>query len=135
MKNRKIIYMALSVSIILALLSAGCSLITGQGISYDPAKRYAAFLVPNSEFGKASLEAMKKQCTADSLEIGPVEYYTAGTKDLEPALKKLTVSKQITVVCINFSSIVDISNIKQSMVNLDYTGAFRYTTDQAKLGQ
>ena len=126
--------MALSVSIILALLSAGCSLITGQGISYDPAKRYAAFLVPNSEFGKASLEAMKKQCASEGLEIGPIEYYTTGTKDFEPALKKLTASKQITVVCINFSSITDISNIKQSMSKIEYTGAFRYTTDRTTLG-
>ena len=123
---------------IVLVCSAGftaCLNQAGQGINYDPAKSYAAFLAPNSDFGKASVEAMKVKVAGEGLEIGPIEYYTAGTKDFAPALKKLTASKQVTVVCINFSSITDISNIKQSMANLDYTGAYRYTTEQTKLGQ
>jgi hypothetical protein len=135
MTLHKSLYIILALAVALAAGLAACSKPADPGITYDPGKSYAAFLAPNSDTGKASLEAMKKQCTADGLEIGPIEYYTAGTKDFGPALKKLTASKQITVVCINFSSIMDISNIKQSMVNLDYTGAFRYTTDKAKLVQ
>ena len=126
------------VLVIAVALTAGftaCLKPADQGINYDPAKNYAAFLVPNSDFGKASLESMKKQCASDGLEIGPIEYYTTGTKDFAPALKRLTASKQVTVVCINFSSITDISNIKQSMTNVEYKGAFRYTTDKTALGQ
>jgi len=135
MNLHKSVYVILCIAAVCAAGFTACLKPADQGINYDPAKNYAAFLVPNSDFGKASLEAMKKQCASDGLEIGPIEYYTTGTKDFEPALKKLTASKQITVVCINFSSIMDISNIKQSMSKIEYTGAFRYTTDQTKLVQ
>jgi ABC-type branched-subunit amino acid transport system substrate-binding protein len=128
-------YIILGIAVACTAGLSACLNLAGQGITYDPAKNYAAFLAPNSDFGKASVEAMKQKCSAEGLEIGPVEYYTTGTRDFAPALKKLTASKQVTVVCINFSSITDISNIKQSMVDLDYTGAYRYTTEQAKLGQ
>jgi len=125
----------LCVAVVCAAGFTACLKPADQGINYDPAKNYAAFLVPNSDSGKASLEIMKKQCASEGLEIGLIEYYTTGTKDFEPALKKLTASKQITVVCINFSSIMDISNIKQSMSKIEYKGAFRYTTDRTTLGQ
>lgn len=135
MSLRKSMHIILGIAVACTAGLSGCLNQAGQGIAYDPAKNYAAFLAPNSDFGKASVEAMKVKVAADGLEIGPVEYYTTGTKDFAPALKKLTASKQVTVVCINFSSITDISNIKQSMVDLDYTGAYRYTTEQTKLGQ
>jgi len=135
MNLHKSLYIILGIAVVWTAGFTACSKPADQGINYDPAKNYAAFLAPNSDFGKASVEAMKVKCAGEGLEIGPVEYYTAGTKDFAPALKKLTASKQITVVCINFSSITDISNIKQSMVNLDYAGAYRYTTEQTKLGQ
>jgi hypothetical protein len=135
MNLHKSMYIILGIAVIWMAGLTACLNQAGQGINYDPAKNYAAFLAPDSDFGKASVEAMKVKCAGEGLETGPVEYYTAGTKDFAPALKKLTASKQVTVVCINFSSITDISNIKQSMVNLDYTGAYRYTTEQARLGQ
>ncbi len=135
MNLHKAIYIVLAVAIVCTAGLTACLNQAGQGINYDPAKNYAAFLAPNSDFGKASVEAMKVKVAGEGFEIGPVEYYTAGTKDFAPALKKLTASKQVTVVCINFSSITDISNIKQSMVDLDYTGSYRYTTEQTKLGQ
>ena len=135
MNLHKSMYIILGIAVVWTAGFTACLKPADQGNNYDPAKNYAAFLVPNSDFGKASLETMKKQCAGEGLAIGPIEYYTTGTKDFEPALKKLTASKQVTVVCINFSSIMDISNIKQSMVNLDYKGSFRYTTDQTKLGQ
>ena len=135
MNLHKSIYIVLVIAVALAAGFSACSKPADQGINYDPAKNYAAFLVPNTDFGKASLETMKKQIAADGLEIGPIEYYAIGTKDFEPVLKKLTASHQVTVVCINFSSITDISNIKQSMVNLEYKGSYRYTTSQSVLGQ
>jgi hypothetical protein len=125
MKNRKIIYMAFSVSIILALLSAGCALIPDQGISYDPAKRYAAFLVLNNDIAKGSLATMQKRSTDEQLEIGPVEYYNAGTKDFETALKKLTASKQVTVVWI-ITDFLHVNDIKAAMANIEYKGPYRY---------
>lgn len=131
----KSIYIVLAIAVALAAGFPACSKPADQGINYDPAKNYAAFLVPNTDSGKASLEAMKKQFASEGLEIGPVEYYTTGTKDFGPALTKLTASKQVTVVCINFSSITDISNIKQSMGKIEYKGSFRYTTDKTKLVQ
>ena len=135
MNLHKSMYIILCTAVIGAAGFTACLKPADQGINYDPAKNYAAFLVPDSDFGKASLENMKKQCASEGLEIGPIEYYTTGTKDFEPALKRLTASKQVTVVCINFSSITDISNIKQSMTSVGYTGAFRYTTDKNSLGQ
>lgn len=135
MSLRKSMYIILGIAVACTAGLSACLNQAGQGITYDPAKNYAAFLAPNSDFGKASVEAMKVKVAAEGLAIGPVEYYTTGTRDFAPALKKLTASKQVTVVCINFSSITDISNIKQSMVDLDYTGAYRYTTEQTKLGQ
>jgi len=135
MNLHKPLYIMLFIAAVLTAGFTACLKPADQGINYDATKNYAAFLVPDTDFGKASLETMKKQCAVEGLEIGPVEYYTTGTKDFEPALKKLTASKQITVVCINFSSIMDISNIKQSMAKIEYTGAFRYTTDKTKLGQ
>ncbi len=135
MNLHKVMYIILGIALVWTAGLTACLNQAGQGINYDPARNYAAFLAPNSDFGKASVEAMKVKVAGEGLEIGPVEYYTPGTKDFAPALKKLTASKQVTVVCINFSSITDISNIKQSMAGLDYTGSYRYTTEQTKLGQ
>jgi hypothetical protein len=135
MNLRNSIYIFLVMIFAWTACFSACSKPADQGINYDPAKNYAAFLVPNTDLGKASLEAMKKQCVGEGLEIGPIEYYIPGTKDFEPVLIKLTAAKQVTVVCINFSSITDISNIKQSMEKIEYKGSFRYTTDKTKLVQ
>jgi len=59
------------------------------------------------------------------LEIGPIEYYKQGAGDFAPILKKLTASKQVTVVWI-ISSIWDIPDIKKGMEGLEYAGPFRY---------
>lgn len=117
--------MAFSVTMILALLSSACSLIPNQGISYDPSKSYAAFLVLNNDVAKGSLATMQKRSADEQLEIGPVEYYNAGTKDFEPALKKLTASKQVTVVWI-ITDFLHVNDIKAAMANIEYKGPYRY---------
>jgi hypothetical protein len=71
------------------------------------------------------LATMQQRSTGEGLEIGPVEFYKQGAKDFGPVLKKLTASKQVTVVWI-ISSIWDINEIKNGMTDLEYTGAYRY---------
>jgi len=121
----KLIYIVLVIAVALAAGLAACSKPADQGINYDPAKNYASFLVLNTDIGKSSLETMKIRSTGEGLEIGPIEYYATGTKDFEPALKKLTVSKQVTVVWI-IASLWDINTIKDSMTKIEYKGAYRY---------
>jgi hypothetical protein len=129
------LYIIVCIAVFCSAGFAACSMPADQGFKYDPAKNYAAFLVVNSEAGKSTLENMKQKSTSEGLEIGPVEYYTLGATDFAPALKKLTASKQVTVVWINFYSILDISNIKKSMEKIEYKGAYRYTTDKSNLVQ
>jgi hypothetical protein len=125
MNLHKSIYIILGVAIAWTAGLTACSKPVDQGITYDPAKNYAAFLVLNTDVGKASLETMKKRSTDEGLEIGPIEYYTAGAKDYELILKKLTVSKQVTVVWI-IASLWDINDMKTSMEKIEYRGPYRY---------
>jgi hypothetical protein len=125
MNLHKSIYIILGIAVAWTAGLTACSKPADQGITYDPAKNYAAFLVLNNDTGKASLATMQQRSAGDKLEIGPIEYYTAGTKDFEPALKKLTVSKQVTVVWI-IASLWDINTIKDSMAKIEYKGAYRY---------
>lgn len=131
MNLHKSIYIILGIAVAWTLGAAACSKPVDQGINYDPAKNYASFLVLNNDVGKASLATMQQRSSGDKLEIGPIEYYTAGTKDFEPALKKLTASKQVTVVWI-IASLWDINTIKDAMAKIEYNGAYRYVpiTDQ-----
>ena len=125
MNLHKSMYIILGITVIWMAGLTACLNQAGQDINYDPAKNYAAFLVLNNDTGKSSLETMKMRSTGDSLEIGPIEYYTTGTKDFEPVLKKLTASKQVTVVWI-IASLWDINTIKDSMAKIEYKGAYRY---------
>lgn len=134
MKLSKFAALAAVVLACVSLMTA-CTVKQPPAMVYDPAKNYAAFLVLDTDLGKAKLNAMKTQSAQEGLEIGRIEYYATGTKDFEPALKRLTESKQVSVVWIYFASIMDVSNIKQSMGKLDYAGAYRYTTDQTALGK
>ena len=125
MNLHKSIIIILAVAVALAAGLTACSKPADQGFNYDPAKKYASFLVLNTDIGKSSLETMKKRSTGEGLEIGPIEYYTSGNKDFEPILKKLTVSKQVTVVWI-IASLWDINEIKTSMEKIEYKGPYRY---------
>jgi len=123
--RKKLIFSSLSLFALLVLGCLSCSLLPGQGISYDPAENYTAFLVLDNEVGKASLATMKQRSIDEGFEIGPIEYYKQGAKDFAPILKRLTASKQVTVVWV-ISSVWDIPNIKQGMESLDYKGPYRY---------
>ena len=126
MKFLKIILLSCSIVLIMALAGTACSPKPVPAATiYDPAKNYAAFLVVNSDHGKTSLASMKQHSTNESLEIGPVEFYTPGTKDFGPALTRLTASKQVKVVWI-ISSIFEVNDIKTAMAKLDYAGTYRY---------
>lgn len=125
-------YIILGIAVVWTAGLTACSKPVAPGINYDPAKNYASFLVLNTDTGKSSLATMQKRSTDEGLEIGPIEYYTTGAKDFEPILKKLTASKQVTVVWI-IASLWDINDIKNSMGKIDYTGPYRYVpiSDQA----
>jgi hypothetical protein len=113
------------IAILLVSVCLSCSLLPGQGINYDPSKNYAAFLVLDNDTGRSSLATMKQHSADEKLEIGPIEFYKTGTKDFSPILKKLTASKQVTVVWI-ISSVWDVPDIKKGMEGLEYVGPYRY---------
>jgi hypothetical protein len=123
--RKKILLTSFSAAVLLVLTCVACSLLPGQGMTYDPSKNYATFLVLDNDTGRSSLATMQQRSTGEGLEIGPVEFYKQGAKDFGPVLKKLTASKQVTVVWI-ISSIWDINEIKNGMTDLEYTGAYRY---------
>jgi len=123
--RQKLLLLSFPIIILLTLMCVSCSLLPGQGFNYEPSKNYAAFLVIDNDTGRESLASMKQHSTSEGLEIGPIEYYKQGTKDFAPILKKLTVSKQVTVVWI-ISSLWDVPDIKKGMEGLEYAGPYRY---------
>jgi len=123
--RQKLLFLSFTAVILLAVVFVACSLLPGAGINYDPAKNYAAFLVLDNDIGRSSLATMQQRSTGEGLEIGPIEYYKQGAGDFAPMLKKLTASKQVTVVWI-ISSVWDIPDIKKGMEGLEYAGPFRY---------
>jgi hypothetical protein len=123
--RKKILLASFSAAVLLVLTCISCSLLPAQGITYDPSKNYAAFLVIDNDTGRSSLATMQQRSTGESLEIGPIEFYKRGAKDFGPVLKKLTISKQVTVVWI-IASVLDINEIKNGMTGLEYAGAYRY---------
>jgi hypothetical protein len=133
MRFRNIILLSCCIILIIATAGAACAQKPAQGFIYDPSKSYASFLVVNSEYGKTSLASMKAHTTEENYEIGPIEYYNPGTKDFEPALTRLTGSKQVKIVWI-VSSIYDVNEIKKAIAKLDYAGAFRYAPIYDQVG-
>jgi len=123
--RQKLLFSSFSAAVLLVLVCVSCSLLPGQGTNYDPSKNYAAFLVLDNDTGRSSLATMKQRSTGEGWEIGPIEFYKQGTKDFAPILKKLTASKQVTVVWI-ISSVWDVPDIKKGMEGLEYAGPFRY---------
>ena len=110
--------------LVISILASSCSFFQPQ-ITYDPNKTYAAFLVLDSPAGKTSLESMKQHTLAESMEIGPIEYYSAGTTDFVPILTRLTASKQVKLVWI-ISLVLDVPQIKTAMSKITYQGGYRY---------
>lgn len=76
---------------------------------------------------------MQQRSIGEGWEIGPIEFYKQGARDFAPMLKKLTASKQVTVVWI-ISSIWDIPDIKKGMEGLEYAGPFRYVPISEGMG-
>jgi len=130
--NHKVLFSIFAV-LMFALMCVSCSLLPGQGFTYDPSKNYATFLVIDNDTGRNSLAIMKQRSIAEGWEIGPIEYYKPGTKDFAPILEKLTASKQVMVVWI-ISLVWDIPDIKKGMEGLDYTGPFRYVPISEEAG-
>jgi ABC-type branched-subunit amino acid transport system substrate-binding protein len=110
--------------VLISLIVSSCSFFQ-QPITYDPNKNYAAFLVVDSDAGRAALESMKQHTIEESLEIGQIEYYSPGTKDFEPILTRLTASKQVKLVWI-ISMVLDVPQIKTAMAKVAYEGAYKY---------
>ena len=96
-----------------------------QGITYDPAKKYAAFAVVNLPASASILDTSKRQSATDGLEIGPIEYYNSQTNDFDPIVQKLTVSKQITVIWV-LGGVMDVPAIRKSAAKFGYAGGFRF---------
>jgi hypothetical protein len=112
-----------AVLIIVALLS--CTTPAGQTPIYDSSKSYVAFLVLDTVNGKTTLENLKQRSLSEGYEIGPAEFYIAGTKDFEPIIKTLTPSPQIKLIWIA-SSLLDVPDIQKALTKLEYQGQIRY---------
>lgn len=115
---------ALAAILLLTSLSA-CAQPAAPSFAWEPGKTYATFLVMDSESGRNSLEMAKGRSLQEGLEVGPIEYYKANTKDFAPAMKNLTASKQVSVVWI-IASVWDVNTIKDAQVGLTYAGDYRY---------
>ena len=94
---------------------------------YDPAKKYAAFLVLDSEGGTNTLTGVKQRTLTEGYEIGPIEYYKSGNKDFEPVLKKLTQNPQIKIIWF-VGSLGDIVEVQKAKTKIEYNGEIRYKT-------
>ena len=109
---------------ILAITLSACSTQAAQSISYDPAKKYAAFAVIDSSASASILDTAKQQSIADGFEIGPIEYYSNQTQDFDSIVQKLTVSKQITLIWI-LGDLMDAPAIRKSAAKFGYSGGYR----------
>jgi len=113
------------ISIFVLNLTACGSQQQAQTAQYDPSKEYAAFLVVNSTLAENSLNSARERSTRDGYEIGPVVYYNPGTQDFEALFKKLTPSKQISLIWI-VGSLLDTPNIQKAIAATEYKGQIRY---------
>jgi hypothetical protein len=109
----------------IAGIFCACSSQATQSINYDPAKKYAAFAVVNLPASASILADAKKQSTADGFEIGPTEYYSTQTKDFDPIVKKLTESKQVTVIWV-VGGLMDLPSLRKSATKFGFAGATRF---------
>jgi len=111
------------------ILTIGLQFLACTGMSdsfnYDPTRYYATFLVINTESGKSALEKMKLQSVADNMTIGPVEYYTPGSYNYEPLIRKLTQNKQVRLLWLiaPMREVIEMQNIANK---IEFKGAVRY---------
>jgi hypothetical protein len=110
---------------ILAGMFSACATPAAQTTTYDPNKKYAAFIVMNVPGSAAVLANAKQQSIADGYENGPVEYYTPPAKGFDTIVKKVTPSKQITLICV-IGNLMDVPTIRKSADTLGYKGTIRF---------
>ncbi|MCX6006451.1 MAG: hypothetical protein NTZ34_04210 [Chloroflexi bacterium] len=113
------------VTCVLTGIFSACSSQATQSTNFDPAKKYAAFAVVNLPASTSILDNAKQQSIADGLEIGPIEYYSTQTKDFDPVVKKLTISKQITVIWV-VGGLMDVPAIRKSTTKFGFAGNVRF---------
>jgi hypothetical protein len=116
--------LALTICVLGGMLFA-CSTPAAQTTSYDPNKKYAAFIVMNSPTSPAALANAKQQSMADGYENGPVEYYDPPAKGFDTIVKKVTPSKQITLIWV-IGNLMDMPTIRKSAEGLGFKGTFRF---------
>jgi hypothetical protein len=123
---RRLLLASVIISILILNLAA-CSANPPQqqAPQYDPAKNYAAFLVVNTPQSADALKAAKEKSARESYEIGPVVYYEPGTQDFVPLVKKLTPSKQVSLIWV-VGSLLDTPNIQKAMAAAEIKGYLRY---------
>ncbi|RPJ63435.1 MAG: hypothetical protein EHM12_02305 [Dehalococcoidia bacterium] len=125
MSHHKYIKFLILITFILAIILPACSTSAPQGITYDPAKKYAAFAVVNLPASASILDTAKRESAADGFEIGPIEYYNSQTTNFDPIVQKLTASKQITVIWV-MGGLMDVPAIRKSAAKFGYAGGFRF---------
>lgn len=109
---------------ILCLGQAACSQPAAAPV-YDTNKQYAAYLVVNSPQASQALNSAKQKSVLEGFENGPVVYYEPGTKDFEEHFKKLTPSKQVSLIWV-VGSLLDTPGIQKALTTSGYKGQFRY---------
>jgi hypothetical protein len=115
------------VTVLIALpivLSSSCSSVPVKAPEYDPNKNYAAFLMVDSESGRATLLSSKQRALGEGYLPGPVEFYKPGTQDFEPVLKKLYVGPQIKLIWTDISPL-GFPDIRSKLEKLGYKGQVR----------
>jgi hypothetical protein len=126
MSRIKFINLILVFAIMAIAMSIACSQPTTSNSKYsDPSKTYAAFIVQNSPNAQSAIDKAIFQLKNDGIEIGPMEYYNAGTKDFVPIVKKLILGKQITCIFI-IGNIMDMPSIRTSAKQAGFAGEFRF---------
>jgi hypothetical protein len=136
MSYRNLIKALILVTCILTGILSACSSPVTQNTNFDPSKKYAAFAVVNLPASASILDEAKRQSGVDGLEIGPIEYYSTQTKDFDPVAKKLTVSKQITVIWV-VGGLMDVPAMRKSAAKFGFAGNVRFmpVSGQAVPGQ
>jgi hypothetical protein len=136
MSYRNLIKAFILVTCILTGIFSACSSPVTQNTNYDPSKKYAAFAVVNLPASASILDNAKQQSAVDGFEIGPIEYYSTQTKDFDPIAKKLTISKQITVIWV-IGGLMDVPAMRKSAAKFGFAGNVRFmpVSGQAVPGQ
>ena len=117
--NAAITFCIISVALI------SCSPESSPNTNSATENNHAAFLLVNSPGSAQMLESTKQVSTGEGLAIGPVEYYNQGITDFEPALRRITTDKQVTLIWV-ISGLMDVPNIQKGITEVGFKGSVRY---------